>query len=156
MKFLLSLLFSCSFLTASATLTAQAEDPAVLAVKKAVTNFFDYNNEAYANSFTEQGALVNPMGWLMVSPETIFNAHVPLFNTYWKGTTSKATFLASTFRYLEEDLSLVQLKVEAVQSRDGQELDRSIYQTSAVIRRVGTGWKLELFQVTPVQPMEGK
>ncbi len=154
MKFLFSLLLFLSF-TLTSGLQAQAENPPVLAVKAAITAFFNYDNEAYANSFTSTGFLVNPLGEVMVSPETIFTAHVPLFTIYWKDTNSKVKFLSADHRPLQDDLSLVRVKVNYRQFKNGVEIDQTTAQVSAlVINTPASGWKLEFLQVTPVMSTE--
>ncbi|WP_026232276.1 SgcJ/EcaC family oxidoreductase [Neolewinella persica] len=136
-----------------ASLLAQMEDPALLMVKQSVRDFFDYNGKAYSNAYASEGVLVNPMGEVMQSPEAIHASHVPLFTQYWKGISSEPTFLSSSVRYLEDNLAIVQLKVETVQTKAGQEVDRFTQVASGVVRRSDSGWKLELFQVTTVQSM---
>lgn len=63
---------------------AQAQDPALAITQEAIDNFFAFDMRAYADAFTADGILVNPYGMIMTGPETIYQTHVPVAES-WKG-----------------------------------------------------------------------
>ena len=131
-------------------LQAQAQDPALAVTQEAIDNFFAFDMLAYADAFSNDGILVNPYGMIMTGPETIYQAHLPVIES-WKGLTGHATVANETVVHLNSEVSLVNVEVQTwFTNSEGETLNKlPAVVTSTIIKEDGQ-WRISAFHITPI------